>query len=125
MKKRIMVIDDDPQIRQMYKLALEMHGYEVVAEPDGEKALATLMKDDHKPDLILLDIMMPNISGLNVLSMIKTEPATRNIKVIMLSALSDLSIKEKAALFGAHSYIVKSELSMPDMIKKIEEAIRI
>jgi DNA-binding response OmpR family regulator len=123
MKKRIMIIDDDPQIREIYQVALEMQDYEIIVEPDGKKALDVLVKDKKKPDLVLLDIMMPKIHGLDVLNMIKTNPATANIKVIMLSAISDETAKKKAAEYGAYSYLVKSEFSMAEIIKKVSDAI--
>jgi DNA-binding response OmpR family regulator len=123
MKKIIMIVDDDPQIREIYQVALEMQDYEIIAEPDGKKALDALVKNSKKPDLILLDVMMPKIHGLDVLNTIKTNPATKGIKVIMLSAISDETAKKKAVEYGAYSYIVKSEFSMADVIKKVSEAI--
>jgi DNA-binding response OmpR family regulator len=123
MKKRIMIVDDDPQLREMYTAALEMQGYEVVINPDGEKALAALVSDKAKPDLVLLDVMMPRIHGLDVLNTIKADPAIKDIKVIMLSAVSDEAIKQKAEKYGALSYLVKSELSMSEVLERIREAI--
>lgn len=123
MKKRIMIIDDDPRISEVYKTALEMQDYEVVAKVDAEKAMDAIIKDGDKPDLILLDIMMPKISGLELLDIIKTKSKIKNTKVIMLSALSDETIKKKAMDQGAYSYMVKSELSMSEVIEKIRDAL--
>ncbi len=118
-----MVVDDDPQIREMYEISLRLKGYEVISEVDGEQALNTLRKGKEKPDLILLDVMMPKIHGLDVLNMIKTDPKNKDIKVITLTALSDDAIKEKAIKYGAHAYIVKSEIPMSEIIASVEEAL--
>lgn len=124
MSKTIMIIDDDPQIRDMYEASFKLKDYNVISEPDGEKAMNTLRKDGKKPDLILLDIMMPKIHGLDVLNMIKSDPKLKDLKVITLSALSDDAIQEKAMKYGAYSYIVKSELSMSEIMDRVEEAIK-
>jgi len=123
MSKKIMIVDDDPQLRAMYKAALEMRDYEVTMDIDGEAALNSLIKDKFRPDLILLDVMMPKMHGLEVLDVIKHDDNTKDIKVIMLSAVSDEDVKIKAANHGAYSYIVKSEISMADVIEKIEETL--
>lgn len=123
MSKKIMIVDDDPQLRAMYQAALEMRDYEVIIKPDGESALNALIKDKVRPDLILLDVMMPKMHGLEVLEAIKADNGVKNTKVIMLSAVSDEDVKRKADQRGAFSYMVKSELSMSGVIEKIEEAL--
>jgi DNA-binding response OmpR family regulator len=123
MKKRIMIIDDDQQIREMYQVALEMQDYEIILCSDGKKALDDLTKNKNKPDLVLLDVMMPKMHGLDVLDRIRSESSTKNIKVIMLSAISDEAIKKKAAQYGISSYLVKSELSMSEIIEKISATL--
>ncbi|MDD3035379.1 MAG: response regulator [Candidatus Saccharimonadaceae bacterium] len=124
MSKTIMVIDDDEQIRDLYEASLKLKGYKVISEPDGEKGLSALRKADKKPDLILLDVMMPKVHGLDVLNMIKSDNDIKHIKVITFTALSDDTIREKAMKYGAYGYIVKSELSMMEIIDKIEEALK-
>lgn len=121
-KTKIMIIDDDPQIREIYKAALEMRGYEVVPNPGGEKVMDMLSKGG-KPDLILLDVMMPKVSGLDVLDMLKSDADLKDVKVIMMTAVSDESIRKKTEERGAYAYIVKSELSMSEVISKIEDAL--
>lgn len=124
MSKTIMVIDDDEQIRDLYEASLKLKGYKVISEPDGEKGLSALRKADKKPDLVLLDVMMPKVHGLDVLNMIKSDNDIKHIKVITFTALSDDAIREKAMKYGAYGYIVKSELSMMEIIDKIEEALK-
>lgn len=121
MPAKIMIVDDDPGIRDMYKATLEAQGYDVVAEANGEKALDTINKE--KPDLVLLDIMMPKIHGLHVLDIIKATPDAKDIKVIMLTALSDDETQKEADKFGANDFIVKSETTMPEVLKRIDKAL--
>lgn len=88
---------------------------------NGETALESAEKE--KPDLMLLDIMMPAIHGLNVLDIIKATPETENTKIIMLTALGDEATKEKALATGAADYIVKSESSMADILERVAKAL--
>ena len=122
MSKKIIIIDDDKRIRNMFKIALEIQGYDVT-EMDAQDFLKFDMKIKQKSDLIILDIMMPKINGLDLLNMLKTDSATKNIKVIMVTALSDEISKKRASDLGAYAYLVKSELSMPSMIEKFKEAL--
>jgi DNA-binding response OmpR family regulator len=121
MPAKIMIVDDDPNIREMYKATLEAQGYEVVAEPNGEKALDVMISE--KPDLVLLDIMMPQIHGLHILDIIKATPDAKDIKVVMLTALSDDETQKEAKKFGATDFIVKSETTMPEVLKRIDKAL--
>lgn len=121
MPAKIMLVDDDPGVRDVYKSTLEAQGYRVVAEPNGEKALDSIRKEN--PDLILLDIMMPQIHGLHILDIIKSTPDASETKVIMLTALSDDETKKQAKKFGAYDFIVKSEVTMPELLKRIDKAL--
>lgn len=115
-----MIVDDDPAIRDMYTATLKAQGYYVCSEPNGEKALDAILAE--KPDLILLDIMMPRIHGLHILDIIKATPDAKDIKVIMLTALSDEETQKQAKKFGASDFIVKSETTMPEVLKRIDKA---
>ncbi|PIX98863.1 hypothetical protein COZ22_03965 [bacterium (Candidatus Howlettbacteria) CG_4_10_14_3_um_filter_37_10] len=116
-KGRVLVVDDDSGLCQLYKLTLEQEGYEVFTANQGEEGLSRAVK--LKPELILLDIMMPMIHGLNVLDILKATPETKDIKIIVLSALSDDETKNKAKEFGASDYIVKSQATMAEVIARI------
>ncbi len=124
MDKKILIIDDDPQLREMYQSALEAEGFEVYVKADGEKALDFIAEEKTKPDLIILDIMIPKIHGLNVLDMVKNDPDMRDTKIIMLSALSDEATKKKAAEYGADKYLVKSEALMSDVVETVKKIIK-
>jgi DNA-binding response OmpR family regulator len=121
MKPTILVVDDDINITQLYEAALTARGFRVVTCNNGESALDLAEKE--RPDLILLDIMMPAIHGLHVLDILKATPETENAKVIMLTALGDEATREKALETGAYDYVVKSESSMADILNRVTKAL--
>lgn len=121
MKPTILVVDDDTNLTSLYEAALTARGYRVVVCNNGETALEEAEKE--RPDLILLDIMMPAIHGLHVLDILKATPETEDSKVIMLTALGDEATKEKALETGAADYIVKSESNMADILERVARAL--
>jgi len=104
-KKTIMVVDDDPEIVTLVRVILEQKKFNVLCAYDGPQALADLEKQ--KPDLILLDIMMPEMDGFEVLRRLKGAPETSSIPVILLSALNQLKDISKGYEMGADHYITK------------------
>jgi len=121
-KPKILLVDDDKVFNEMYKLRLEASGYEVVVVEDGEKALVSAMKE--KPNLILLDIMMPRINGLDVLDILKSTPETKNIPVIILTALLKDVNEVRGLMSGAADYLIKSEVTPIQVVEKIAEVLR-
>ena len=83
---KVMVVEDDASLREIYSIRITAEGYEVVSAGDGEEALAVAVRE--KPDLILSDVMMPKISGFDMLDILRSTPETANIKVVMMTALS-------------------------------------
>ena len=120
-KARILIADDDITLRDMYKLRLEADNFEVLIAADGEEALGILRKE--KPDLILLDIMMPKINGLDVLAEIKKDPTLKEIPVIMLTALIQDVTKVKSLMSGADDYLMKSEVMPGEVITKVNQVL--
>ena len=120
-KKKILIVEDDAGLSQVYRERLEIEGYRTVEAHNGEDALAMATKE--RPDLILLDVMMPKINGFDVLDILKNTPETMNIHVVMLSALADEDNIVKAERMGAEDYMVKSQVVIDDMINKIKEVI--
>lgn len=118
-KYKILIVEDDIPLRDMYRERLEMEGYGVDVASDGEQGLAKATESC--PNLILLDLMMPKISGLDVLDLLKSTPKTKDIPVIVLTALT--TVKTKSLVFGAEDYLVKAESSLEDMVKKVNEVI--
>src|SRR3990167_4786789 len=119
---KILMVDDDKMLIDLYKERLELAGYNVEVSRDGEEGLAKI--HTVKPDLVLLDIMMPKVNGYEALASIKSDPTTKDIPVIILSALMRDINKAKAVESGADDYIIKSEAMPADVIKKIEAVLK-
>ncbi len=118
---KIMLVEDDNNLREIYGARLLAEGYEIVAAKDGEEALALAVKE--KPDLIISDIMMPKISGFDMLDILRSTPETKNTKVIMMTALSQTEDKERAGKLGADRYLVKSQVTLEDVAKAAKEVL--
>ena len=116
-KKRILLVEDDNALASVYHSRLELEGFDVREVNNGEDALSAAI--DYKPDLILLDAMMPKISGFDVLDILRNTPETTNIRVIMLTALSQPKDKERAESLGVDDYLVKSQVVIGDVIDRI------
>lgn len=117
-KKKILLVEDDKSLADVYKSRLEMEGFEVNHVGDGENALSEATK--YQPDLIVLDVMMPKINGFDVLDILKQTPQTANIRVVMLTALSQAKDKERADELGADDYMVKSQVVISDVVDRIK-----
>jgi DNA-binding response OmpR family regulator len=117
-KKKILLVEDDVALSGVYKSRLEMEGFNVSAVNNGEVALSAAI--DFKPDLILLDAMMPKISGFDVLDILRNTPETANIRIIMLTALSQPKDKERAESLGVDDYLVKSQVVIGDVVERVK-----
>ncbi|HEY5268420.1 MAG TPA: response regulator [Candidatus Saccharimonadales bacterium] len=120
-QKRILIVDDDDQISQMYTTLLNIKGFKTQRVNNGEDALVVVQQ--FKPDLILLDVMMPKISGFDVADILHNTNDTKEIPIIMLSALGGKEDREKAAASGVVYYYVKTEIDTESIAKKIEEIL--
>lgn len=118
---KIMLVEDDNNLREIYEARLLAEGYEIVSAKDGEEALAMAVKE--KPDLIISDIMMPKISGFDMLDILRSTPETKNTKVIMMTALSQTEDKARADKLGADRYLVKSQVTLEDVAKVAREVL--
>ncbi len=116
-KKKILLVEDDEALANVYKSRLEIEGFEPLWVENGELALSSAL--EFKPDLILLDAMMPKISGFDVLDILRNTPETANIHVIMLTALSQPKDKERAESLGVDDYLVKSQVVIGDVIERV------
>ena len=119
---KIMLVEDDNNLREIYEARLLAEGYEIVSAEDGEQALAMAVKE--KPDLIISDVMMPKISGFDMLDILRSTPETRNTKVIMMTALSQAEDKTRADKLGADRYLVKSQVTLEDVAKVAREVLQ-
>ena len=118
--KHILLVDDDIVLSEMYAERLKASGFTVTVEHDGEAGLAAAK---NKPDLILLDIMMPKMNGLDVLKQLKADATLEKIPVILLTALIQELDRVKGIKGGAVDYYVKSEVMPGDLIKRIEKVL--
>lgn len=117
MGKRVLVVDDDPQLQRLLELALKRAGFEVYQATSGTEAVARVL--DVKPDVILMDIMMPDISGFEATRQIRRLPEGRGIPVIFLSALGDVEAKVKAFRVGGTDYVTKP-VNITELIERIK-----
>lgn len=117
-EKKILLVEDDEGLATVYEQRLEAEGFKVLHVPNGEDALSKAI--EFKPDMILLDVMMPKISGFDVLDILRNTPETTNIKIIMLTALSQQKDQERADELGVDDYMVKSQVVIADVVDRIK-----
>ena len=120
--KTILIIEDEPTLQKTLDLALTQEGYEVKSALDGEIGLKTAR--EVKPDLILLDLILPKLDGFEVLEELKKDDGTKGIPVIVLTNLESAPDIERALALGAFSYLVKANYDLKDVMTKIKEAIK-
>lgn len=118
---KIMVVEDDAALREIYSIRITAEGYEVVSAGDGEEALAMAVRE--KPTLILSDVMMPKISGFDMLDILRATPETASIKVVMMTALSSDDQRQRGERLGADRYLVKSQVGIEDVVNAIHEVL--
>jgi len=121
-RKRILIVEDDVALRNVYEMRLKLDGYDVIVAGDGEEGLSIAVKE--KPDLVMLDLMMPKISGMDVLDILKSTPETKKIPVIILTALTQESVKTKGFVFGADDFMVKSESKLEEIVGKVKSLLK-
>ncbi len=118
---KVMIVEDDDSLREIYSIRLTAEGYAVISARDGEEALAVAVKE--RPDLIISDVMMPKISGFDMLDILRSTPETQNIKVIMMTALSSDDQRVRGENLGADRYLVKSQVGIEDVINVVHEVL--
>jgi DNA-binding response OmpR family regulator len=109
-----MIVEDDVSLAEIYTARFSAEGFDVVTAHDGEEALSMAVKE--KPDLMILDVMMPKISGFDVLDILRQTPEMATTKVIMMTALSQDSDRARGEALGVNVYLVKSQVTLDDMI---------
>ncbi len=119
--KTVLFIEDESALQKTFGDLLEAKGYRLISALDGEIGLALAKKE--KPDLILLDIVLPKINGLEVLGKLKDDPQTRAIPIIILTNLESVNNVGKALELGATTYLVKAQYSLDEILEKIEKAL--
>lgn len=117
--KKILLVEDDDSLATVYQTRLQAEGFDTRRVPNGEEALSNTL--EYKPDLILLDVMMPKVSGFDVLDILRNTPETAQVKIIMLTALSQDSDKQRAEELGVDDYLVKSQVVIADVVDRIKQ----
>ena len=117
-KKKILLVEDEMALSAVYRSRLELEGFDVREVHNGEDALSATV--EYRPDLILLDAMMPKISGFDVLDILRNTPETASVRIIMLTALSQPKDKERAESLGVDDYLVKSQVVISDVVSRIK-----
>ena len=118
---KILLVEDDKSLREIYGVRLLAEGYDIISAGDGEEALAMAIKD--RPDLIVSDVMMPKISGFDMLDILRSTTETRDIKVIMMTALSSEDQRQRGVALGADRYLVKSQVGIEDVVRAVHEVL--
>lgn len=118
---KILLVEDDKSLREIYGVRLLAEGYDIISAGDGEAALAMAIKD--RPQLILSDVMMPKISGFDMLDILRSTTETKGIKVIMMTALSSEDQRQRGESLGADRYLVKSQVGIEDVVRTVHEVL--
>lgn len=118
---KIMLVEDDKSLREIYGVRLLAEGYDIVSAGDGEEALAMAIKE--RPRLIVSDVMMPKVSGYDMLDILRSTTETKNIRVIMMTALSSEEQRMRAESLGADRYLVKSQVGIEDVVRVVHEVL--
>ncbi len=117
--KTVMLIEDDPLIIKMYKAKFVHEGFKVITAEDGVKGLEDALK--LKPDFIVLDIMMPQLSGLDLLAKLRQDPKGKDIPVLVLTNLTEKEEEQKAMQLGVKEYLLKANLTPGDIVEKVKK----
>ncbi|MDR0591595.1 MAG: response regulator [Candidatus Nomurabacteria bacterium] len=118
---KIMLVEDDKSLKEIYSIRLVAEGYDIVSANDGEEALAMIVRE--KPDLVITDVMMPKISGFDMLDIIRSTPEVKDIKIIMMTALGSEDQRHRGEQLGADRYLVKSQVGIEDVVNVVHEVL--
>jgi DNA-binding response OmpR family regulator len=117
---KVLIVEDDRYISKMYQLKLSLDGMETAVAENGRIGVEKIK--EFKPDVVLLDILMPEMDGFEVLKTVKSDPETKDIPILILSNLGQEDHIEKGLSLGAIGYIVKSQYTPSKVVEKIKEA---
>jgi CheY-like chemotaxis protein len=121
--KKILVIENDEDLLNVYKTRFEVEGFQVATHTTGQGIIEKI--ESYKPDLMILDIMLPFMNGLDALEQVRRNPETRNIKVIVVSALSIEADQKRAEDLGVDEYLIKSKIALDNMVEHIKDQLGI
>ena len=120
---RILLVEDDPFLLSMYSTKFELEDFQVISANDGQKGLDFALKE--KPDIILLDILLPKMNGFEVLEKLKENEVTKNIPIILLTNLNQKNEIEKGLSLGADDFLIKAHFMPSEVVGKIKKILKI
>ncbi len=121
-KIKVLLIEDDPMIVEMYKLRLAEEGYDILVTDKGSEAIEWAKKEE--PAIVLLDVILPELDGFSILQLLKGETKTKKIPVLLMTNLGQESDRRKGSDLGAADYFVKAQHTPAEVVQKIKELIR-
>lgn len=121
--KRIFIIEDDQELSRMYERVFRLRGYSVEVAHDGKEALEKIQKITENPDIVLLDVLIPSVSGIDVLRTIKQDERLKNVPVIILTNSFRKENEELFLSLGASRYLVKIENEAQDIVREVDQLL--
>lgn len=118
---KILLVEDEQGLREIYGVRLYQEGYDIVTAANGEKALDVAKRE--LPQLIISDVMMPRITGFDMLDILRSTPETKDIKIIMMTALSSEDQRRRGEQLGADRYLVKSQVGIEDLVRTVHDVL--
>lgn len=118
---KVLLVEDDNNLREIFEMRLKAEGYQTVTASNGEEALAIAMKE--RPDLIVADVMMPKLSGFEMLETLRTAPEMASTKTIMMTALGQPEDRARGERLGVLKYLVKSQVTLEDFVRVVGEVL--
>ena len=118
---KVLLVEDDNNLREIFEMRLQAEGYETLSAGDGEEALVVATRE--KPDLIIADVMMPKLSGFEMLETLRAAPDIGNVKVIMMTALGQAEDRARGDKLGVVKYLVKSQVTLEDFVRVVREVL--
>lgn len=119
---KILLVEDDNNLREIFDMRLQAEGYQTVTAGDGEEALSVAMKE--KPDLIIADVMMPKLSGFEMLQALRATPDLADTRVVMMTALGQAEDRARGEKLGVVKYLVKSQVTLEDFVRVVREVLQ-
>lgn len=123
-KKKIFIVEDDSFVMDIYQTKLSQSGFDVILATNGLEAIKKIEKETELPDLILLDIIMPYMDGLEVLGKLKNNNRFKNIPVVLLTNLSQKEEIQEGMKLGASDYLIKSHFTPSEVLEKIKKYVK-
>src|SRR3954471_24368833 len=118
---KVLLVEDDNNLREIFQMRLQAEGYSTAVAADGEEGLVVAMKE--KPDLIIADVMMPKLSGFEMIENLRSSPEMKDTKVIMMTALGQAEDQARGEKLGVVKYLVKSQVTLEDFVKIVREVM--